>query len=190
MQDVGAPSNNAAGQGLAPVQTGVHTDGMHWSQEIVYPSDVTFTFGAGEAASEEFLQYTLSNISPEIFGLLVTFQTYQFNNFKVVFANDRVMRDTDDDDAGEAETFACAPYNRVFEVAASTNQQGLLSTLPGSTWTFCNSNSTRDSTDNQRFITQGVTPQYAMRANNQGYNYSNRPLPIYGPGGLDTTVWR
>ena len=194
MQDVGAPSNNAGGEGLAPVQSGVHTPGHHWTQEVVFPSDVTFMFGAGEAASEVYVETSLSNVSPEIFGLLVSFQVYQINQLKITFAMDRILRSTTDDDAGDAEIFACAPYTREFQVASNTNQQGLLSTLPGSTWTFVNSRDSSEDTgsvDNQRFIIQSVTPQYAMAPEGgTGINYSNRPLSIYSSEGIDTTAWR
>ena len=74
MQDIGAPSYNATGSGLVPIQAGVGTLGMQWNQDIVYPSSITFAMLDGEATAESFLEFTLANISAELFGLLVSFQ--------------------------------------------------------------------------------------------------------------------
>ena len=190
MQDVGAPSNNATGSGLAPIQSAVSTTRHQWKQDVVYASNVEFIYGATDTQVEQYLQFTLRAFDDLVFSLINMFQTYQINNISVTFGVDRIQASAST--VGRAIVFAVAPYNRTFDVAINTRQSGLISTLPGSTWSFCNSfddiNST-GSTDLQRIVTSSVTPQYEMSSDN-GTNYSNRPLSIRGDDGLDDTVWR
>ena len=190
MQDVGAPSDPSTGSGLAPIQANVGTTGHQWNQDVTYPSNVTFTFAQNVSQVEQFVQFTLGNIDDILFGLINSFQVYQFNSIKITWGIDRIA--AVGASPGRALVFAVAPYNRAFNVAANTTQQGLLSTLPGATWSFCNSFDNIDNTgavDLQRIIHSHVTPQYQMESGG-GENYSNRPLSIRNDDGLDDTIWR